>query len=282
MRYQKRGSVARWENGTVVLVTEQGVAHEDGEGFSCMPDPVVDPLPVRDPARVIETATLIVALVPDSVCIERLVVSEGIAEHRFETIEWSERHERVHLALVRDRMRTLLDLAVFDPAEVSVVANALAAREETAGSAPERLRLAPAVAAALLPSWVGAPMPGLELRQTAGGIDGRGAPVEDAPISGGPFPNWYRPSYRVRPRRIPMNLRAECDEEGIDANLPVAVALLGPPEGARVRVLISDGSHVFPAVVQIVRVVAVSRRRIWYPHGGGVLGSEMMVLNGKD
>lgn len=278
MRYEKRGSVARWENGTLVLVTEEGLALEDAEGFSCMPLRA-DPLPALDPARVIETARRIAAVVRPPVRIERLVVSEGFAEHRIEATRWEERHERVHLALVRDRERVLLDLGAFDPADVSLVANAFAGCEEAGGNAPERVRLAPAVAAALLPSWTGVSMPGLELRQTAGGFDGRGALVVDAPISGEPYPNWYRPSYRVRPRRMPLNLRAECVAEAIDPRLPVAVALLGPPGDLQVRVLISDGSRVFPAKVQVARVEAVSPRRTWYPHGAGVFGSEMVVVN---
>ena len=39
MIYRKRGSVVRWENGTVIRVTESGVAIEEGERFECHPDP---------------------------------------------------------------------------------------------------------------------------------------------------------------------------------------------------------------------------------------------------
>lgn len=37
MIYRKRGQTVRWENGTLIRVTESGVAWEEGERFICEP-----------------------------------------------------------------------------------------------------------------------------------------------------------------------------------------------------------------------------------------------------
>ncbi|MGZ5472689.1 MAG: hypothetical protein ACXW31_02240, partial [Thermoanaerobaculia bacterium] len=39
MIYRKHGTVARWENGTLIRVTESGIAIEEGEYFECRPEP---------------------------------------------------------------------------------------------------------------------------------------------------------------------------------------------------------------------------------------------------
>jgi hypothetical protein len=38
MIYRKQGVIARWENGTLIRVTESGVAIEEGEYFECRPE----------------------------------------------------------------------------------------------------------------------------------------------------------------------------------------------------------------------------------------------------
>lgn len=286
MIYRKRGGVARWENGTLVRVTESGVAIDGGELFECYPEP--GQTPSIDEARAIAAARTIeaaVALVAASgVTIERLIVSDGAAEHECiasggrSPVRWSDRTERVHLSLVRAHTRALLDLGSFATGDVERVAGVLARAEEVEREAPPRLRLAPNVTAALLPSLAGITPPNVRLVQTAAGVDGEGAPIVEA---AGPWPNVYRPSYRVRPMRMPLQLRLECDVTAIDRDRPMAVALLGPVSvtagGLFLHVLVDDGRRAFPSTVRVARIDAVSDRRTWYPYGGGSFGAEMML-----
>jgi len=174
---------------------------------------------------------------------------------------------------MRGRIRALLDLGSFETTDVARVATALARAEDVERDAPPRLRLAPNVTAALLPTLVGLAPPNVRLLQTAGGVDGYGRPIVEA---SGPWPNVYRPSYRVRPVRMPMQLRLECDVTEIEEDRPVAVALLAPVSSV-LRVLIEEGRRAYPSTVRITRIDAVSDRRTWYPYGGGSFGAEMML-----
>ncbi len=334
MIYRKRGSVARWENGTLVRVTECGVATERGELFECHPESSVD-FPHVDESRVVEAARAVQAAVGD-VEIERLIVIEGIAEHECidndephegaphppepalsgaegapsphrgeaavgrrrlmdgsremraqqwptrHRIRWQEHTQRIHLSLVRARIRVLLDLGSFETNDIARIATILAGTDGVERDAPPRLRLAPNVTAALLSSLVGMAPPNVRLVQTAGGLDGYGSPiVETRAGENTPWPNWYRPSYRVRPLRMPLQLRLECDVTEIDRNRPVAVALLAPAsvttDGILLRVLVDDGARAFPSTVRVVRIDAVSDERTWYPYDGGSFGAEMML-----
>lgn len=281
MIYRKRGSVARWENGTLVRVTECGVATERGELFECHPESSVD-FPLVDESRVVEAARAVQAAVGD-VAIERLIVIEGIAEHFWSAAaalqkSWTEQAWRIHLSLIHARTRVLLDLGSFETNDIARIATILAGTDGVERDAPPRLRLAPNVAAALLPSLVGMAPPNVRLLQTAGGLDGYGDPIVE---SAGPWPNWYRPSYRVRPLRMPLQLRLECDVTEIDRDRPLAVALLAPAsvttDGILLRVLVDDGERAFPSTVRVVRIDAVSDERTWYPYDGGSFGAEMML-----
>jgi hypothetical protein len=283
MIYRKRGSVARWENGTLVRVTESGVAIDGGELFECYPEP--GQAPYVEEARVVAAARAIEAAVAAAgVSVERLIVSDGAAEHECiaadgqPPVRWSDRTERVHISLVRARVRALLDLGSFATEDVERVAGVLARAEDVEREAPPRLRLAPNVTAALLPSLVGITPPNVRLVQTAIGVDGEGSPIIE---TSGPWPNVYRPSYRVRPLRMPLQLRLECDVTAIDRDRPLAVALLGPVSltagGLFLHVLVDDGRSAFPSTVRAARIDAVSAERTWYPYGGGSFGAEMML-----
>ena len=254
--YRKRGHVVRWENGTLVRVSESGIAIEDGELFTCKPEHR-DALALNE--QVLETVNAIRAI---DMTIERLIVSHGIAEHEFGERTWSEETRRVHLSIVNGRIRALIDS--FD--DVERVANALKRADQQEREAPKHLVLAPNVSAALS-------LPNVE--QVAGGIDGKGNDIVDAKNE--PWPNWYRPSYRVRPIRMPLNLRLRHDKTAIDPDLPRAVALLAPPDGLTVRVLIEDGARVYPGTVRVGKIEAVSENVIWYPYAGGSFGAEMML-----
>lgn len=281
MIYRKRGSVVRWENGTLVRVAESGVAIEKEELFECHPEASGD-VPRIDEARVIETAEAVREAV-GNVAIERLIVIEGIAEHECDGDEplirnWTEHTQRIHLSLTRARTRAILDLGFFEMDDVVRVAGVLARAEDVEREAPSRLRLAPNVTAALLPALIGIAPPNVRLLQTAGGVDGCGEMIVEASED---WPNRYRPSYRVRPVRMPLQLRLECDVTEIDADRPVAVALLAPVSVVNrelvLRVLIDDRDRAFRSTVRVARIDAVSDERTWYPYGGGSFGAEMML-----
>jgi hypothetical protein len=179
-------------------------------------------------------------------------------------------------------MRAILDLGSFDLEDVVRVAGVLARADDIEREAPARMRLAPNVTAALLPALVGIAPPNVRLVQTAGGVDGCGEPiVEVSREASDVWPNRYRPSYRVRPLRMPLQLRLECGVTAIDADRPRAVALLAPVSVMNgelvLRVLVADGDRAFPSTVRVARIDAVSDERTWYPYGGGSFGAEMML-----
>lgn len=281
MIYRKRGSVVRWENGTVVRVTERGLAIERGELFECRPDTDghvtdVDPKRVLEAVRAVHEAAV-------NVIVERLIVTDGIADHEcaesedVEPRRWREDSQRIHLSLLHGKTRALLDFGAFDLDGIARVAAVLARSDAREREAPARLRLAPNITAALLPSLLAVAPPNVRIVQTAGGIDGYGHPIVEA---AGAWPNVYRPSYRMRPMRMPLNLRIECDVQEIERDRPEAVALLGAPsleDGLVVRLLIDDGASAYPAAVRIARIDAVSAVRTWYPYAGGSFGAEMML-----
>lgn len=269
MIYRKRGRVVRWENGTLIRVSESGVAIEDGDLFTCHPELV------EGPGWEVRAQLEVPALsVPSNIRVERLLMTSGIAEHHYGDRTWIEETKRLHLSLTKQTLRVLIDQADFDTAHIDRVTNALARAETTERDAPARLRLAPNVTAALLPSLVGLAPPNVALLQTAGGIDGKGNDIVEA---AGDWPNWYRPSYRVRPLRAPLNLRLECAVTAIDRDRPIAIALLAPVEGTTLRVLVEDGPRVYPSSVRVTRIDAVAAERVWYPYGAGSFGAEMML-----
>jgi hypothetical protein len=204
--------------------------------------------------------------------IERLIVSAGIAKHETNGVTWTEESQRVHLSLVNPPLRALIDLASFDNATIETIARSLARAGEER-EAPSRIRLAPNVSAALLPSLIGE----LAIEQTGGGIDGKGQPIETRAVTSDPPPNWYRPGYAVRPVRAWLNLRA-LPFGSIDGSAPMAVALLAPADRTTLRVLCVDGDDVFPATVDASHIAGVSRDEpVWYPYAAGSFGAEMML-----
>lgn len=268
--YRKTGRVVRWENGTIVRAFERGIAIEEGETFTCRPDG-------DDSARRADEGFSDVAAIADEIRaltknIERLIVTEGEATHDCDGVQWSDHTRRIHLALVRHKQRVLIDQADFDLGGIERIAKALE-RMTAERATPARLRLAPNVVAALLPSLVGLAPPNIRLVQTAGGIDGKGQPIVEAE---GDWPNWWRPSYRVRPVRVPMNLRATCDVTTMD-DTPLAIALLAPVHELTLRVLVVDGTHAWPATVRVSRIDAIAASAHFYPYGAGSFGAEMML-----
>jgi hypothetical protein len=275
--YRKFGRTLRYEDGTIVRSDEAGEAIEDAQTFTCRPIAHSVELPPIDGRAIDETVSEIHSIVRAPLKIERLIVSEGIAEHQFGERRWRETTRRVHVALTFGTLRALIDLGDFELEDVRVVAGALAraVRAEARTHTEARIRLAPNVSAALLPALIGVAPPNIQLMQTAGGFDGKGASIETCDISSAP--NWYRPSYRARPVRAPFSLRASCDATEVSEDLPRAIALLAPIERLTMSVLCVRGATVFPATVRVVRIDAVSDAVRWYPYGAGSFGAEMML-----
>jgi hypothetical protein len=248
--YRKWGQVIRYENGMTVRVEEAGEAIERDGVFRTMPISQTGVSVPHIAAFVAQTllsvpnldvfvAQTLLSVRPCTV--ERLIVSTGIARHETNVVTWTEESQRLHMSLIKPPLRVLVDLASFDLALIERIATTLA-RAGHERKAPRPVRLAPNVAAALLPSLTGE----LAMEQSGGGVDGRGHTIETRAVTSDPPPNWYRPGYAVRPVRAWLNIRA-LPFGRIDQRAPLAVALLAPVEGTTLRVLCIDGEDVFPA-----------------------------------
>jgi hypothetical protein len=271
MIYRKIGCVTRWEHGRAITVSEAGEAIEERGVFE------VRPIEGSIDAALDDIAAIAKPLL--ELKRERLVISHGVAEHECSGVRWREETRRMHVALVHERLRALIDRADFDVDEVMKVAEALC-RAGAERDAPLRIRLARSVTAALLPHLVGVAPPNVRLLQTAGGLDGNGEEIREANaggIAGDALPNVFRPSYRIRPVRMALNLRLECDVDAIDRDVPEAIALLAPVTGLLLRVLIAAGRRFYPATIRVNRIDAVAGDRTWYPYGAGAFGSEIML-----
>jgi hypothetical protein len=293
--YHKEGRQLRYEQnrheqGRLVRVSERGEALLTEESFTAQPLGGEPTLPELDESEVVRVAGEIGTLVTAPLRIERLIISEGVAEHAIKLPgrgpseegcpplwdRWMEHSRRLHLAIASGRLRILIDRGDFELGSLGSLLDALG-RAGAERPVPGRLRLAPSVAAASLQSLIGRATPNVWLFQTAGGRDGRGHPIEQRALQGPPWHNWYRPSYRSRPVRAPLNVRAESGVQSIDRNLPVAVALLAPVDGLTLRLLCVDGGISFPVTLRLARLDAVAAEREWFPYAAGTWGSEMML-----
>ena len=275
--YRKRGVTVRHENGVLIEVTERGEAWIDAEGiFRAQPLAGTGAIAL-DSSRVSQCVRRIRAVIPDAVALERLIVSEGAMEHECEERRWDERVERVHLTLTNRGRRLQLDLACFDVVAVQRVAAAFAVLEDER-PAPASVRVAPLVGAAITPLLVGGGMADVSVRQQPGTVDGRGLPVEDVEVGVAPWPNVWRPSYRVPPLSTPMQLVASHPGSiGIDHDLPYALALLEPVQGHRLHLLLEQGGRSWPAVFFLESIRAIGEAQQWYPVHAGSFGAEMVL-----
>jgi hypothetical protein len=76
---------------------------------------------------------------------------------------------------------------------------------------------------------------------------------------------------------MPFDVRLRAERGLIDPGLPRAVALLGPPGGETVPLLIDDGVRAFRAEVRVTAPKAVGIEETWYPYAAGAFGAEIMV-----
>jgi hypothetical protein len=268
--YRKTGRVVRRENDWLVRVEEAGQAVEDAGIFTC--EPIGDrksDLTV-DTDAVNEAADAIARLVRPPLILERLIVSEGVAEHEFGETRWTDRTRRVHVAVTHAPHRALIDLADFS---FGVIERVVAALPRIRGSRTvDRVRLAPNVGAALLPALAGQ----IAMQQWAAPHDGKGGWIANVPVSEELPPNWFRPSYRSRPRRAWFHLRVEPLDE-IDRDLPEAIALLGPIHDRTMYLLGTHGDDVFAATVPMRSIAGAAPAAEWYPYAAGCFGAELVM-----
>jgi len=236
--YRKWGRTVRWENGTIVRVEEAGEAREEDGVFFARPiaHGVIPSASEGSPARVIAVAEGILRCAQDDTKIERVLVSEGIALHECDGVRWHEETRRVHVALTRKPWRVL----VVDAEVVGRVAGALARCEGERDF--EHVLVPPHIEIDV----------NCEKEQMPGGLDGYGRPIERRRVEGEP-PNFYRPSYRIRPVRRWMNVRAI--PFGTMQPAPQVIALV---DGG--KALVEHGERVFVTRLRVDRVTAVGER----------------------
>jgi hypothetical protein len=269
--YRKWGRVVRYENGVTIRVEEAGEASEQDGVFRAQPAQTRVSVP-HWPVNKVDSYVAQTLLSVRPLVVERLIISAGTAHHETDAVTWTEESQRIHLSLINPPLRVLIDLVSFDFAIIETIAGVLA-RVGNERAVPSRLRLAPNVSAALLPSLIGE----LAMEQRGGGFDGKGQVIETRAVTSDAPPNWYRPGYAVRPVRAWLNICA-LPFGRIDKSAPLAVALLAPVQGTTLHVLCVDGEDVFPTMVDANRIAAVSRDEPeWYPYAAGSFGVEMIL-----
>ena len=266
--YRKWGRSVRRDGSRIVRVDEAGEADENDDVFRARP--IADPIDLAAPDAdsVDSAAREIEAIIKPPLIIERLFVSEANVAHQSGGIRWNETLRRVHVAIARPPIRALVDLAAFRFDIVDRIASALL-RAGGEREAPKRIRVAENVGAALLPL-----LP-IGKSQNAAPHDGKGLPVAARNVEGAEPPNWFRPSYRLRPRRAWFHLRATMFGD-VDDDAPEAIALLAAVGERSIRVICVDGNRVFPTALAIPRVIAARPAENWYPYGAGAFGAELM------
>jgi hypothetical protein len=311
-RYTKFGRVVRLEQDlrrtALITVNESGQSVLDGERFEARPIDERAELPELPPESVEAVAARIAGMIEPPLQIERLLITHGVARHRFECggehNEWQDAAVRIHLAVAHPqrRLRALLDLGgtSFDELDLQEVRDTTSALllPSASGAATGVIRLAPNVAAALWAAMATlAPVDRegpFSLRQTSqlAAVDGRGSSITDVTLigAGAAAPTHvFRPSYRTRPVPAAFGVRATLASPRIIiiANLAEAIALLAP-------VSVRDGSITLPVLLkrdghslpfEICRsfeewcdgVAAVDSPARWYPLAAGALGSATWV-----
>ncbi|MDQ6800240.1 MAG: hypothetical protein M3041_05320 [Acidobacteriota bacterium] len=225
-------------------------------------------LQAPDTAAVEEAAREIESIVAPPMSIERLLVSEGIVRHQLGDRTWSDTARRVHISVAHGPLRAIFDFAEFrfDTLRSGVAALARAGKER---KPPKRIRLAEHVGAALLGF---APVAKL---QSAAAHDGKGDAIIEQPAVHEP-PNWFRPSYRIRPRRAWFHLRV-VPFGVVENDLPEAVALLAPVSPRELRVLCVERRAVYPTTIPLRPINAAKPTATWYPYGAGAFGAELIL-----
>ena len=266
--YRKWGRSVRREGAHLVTVDETGEAVESDGVFRTRALGEDLDLQSPDTEAVEGAARDIEAMVGAALLIERLFVSEGAVRHQFGDRTWNETARRVHVSVANGALRIIFDFAEFrfDILRGAVAALARVGKERTP---PKRIRLAEHIGAALLAF---APIAKL---QSAAPHDGKGEPILEQLAAEQP-PNWFRPSYRIRPRRAWFHLRV-APFGVVESGLAEGVALLAPVSAREIRVLCVDGRSVYPTTIPMRPILAARPASTWYPYGAGAFGAELML-----
>jgi hypothetical protein len=266
--YRKWGRSVRREDAHLVMVDEAGEAIEAGGVFRTRALGEAVDLPAPDAEAVEAAAREIESIVAPPLSIERILVSEGSVRHQFGDRGWNDTARRVHVSIARLPLRVIFDFAEFrfETLRRGVAALARAGKER---KAPKRIRLAEHVGAAMLAFAPVARM------QSAAPHDGKGESIPEQLAVHEP-PNWFRPSYRVRPRRTWFHLRV-APFGVVENDLPEAVALLAPVSRRELRVLCVEGRAVYPTTIPMRPIIAARPTSTWYPYGAGAFGAELML-----
>ncbi len=256
------------------------------------------------------------SLVPagGSLALERMLLLTGFAEHRFESAggerSWRESFTRVHLSIVNHRLQMRLSIDDGGAEWDRTATDDIRERIETFARATpleeprsfERLRLsadtAARIVAALYPlaragalgtssRWTMRQKPHPTYR-----YDGFGEIIEPLVLAGGAPEsrseprNWFRPSYRSRPRRTGFHLALDVPAVRDDGDAPTAVAI-GPAriEGGSLEVDLLISGHDTPRTGSLVidatslpeRLLAAPGDPSWFPLGAGAWGTPMLL-----
>ena len=266
--YRKWGRSVRREGAHLVTVDEAGEANESDSVFRTRALGEDAGLPAPESAAVDQAARDIASLVASPLALERLFVSEGVVRHQIDDRIWNETARRVHISIANGPLRAIFDLAEFrfDSVRNAIAALASVGKERRA---PKRIRLAQHIGAALLAFAPIAKFQSLAPR------DGKGWPILEKLAVDEP-PNWFRPSYRIRPRRAWFHLRV-APFGTVEDDLPEAVALLAPVSPREIRVLCVEGRSTYPATIAMRPILAARPTPAWYPYGAGAFGAELML-----
>ncbi|HYS56271.1 MAG TPA: hypothetical protein VER58_21130 [Thermoanaerobaculia bacterium] len=266
--YRKWGRSVRREGQHLLFVDEAGEATESHGIFRTRA--LGDALDLADPdsKRVEAAAAEIESMVERPLMIERLFVNEGVVAHQFGEVRWRENIRRVHLSIARPPLRAIFDFAEFRFDALRRVLPALM-RAGKERKPARRIRVAEHVGAALLP------LTAIAKLQSTAPHDGKGEPIREQLAEHEP-PNWFRPSYRVRPRKAWFHLRV-APFGAIDEDVPEAVALLAPVSRREIRALCVDGGAAYPVTLPLRPIIAAWPTATWYPFGAGAFGAELML-----
>lgn len=266
--YRKWGRSVRRDGQHLVMVDEAGEAVESDGIFRTRALGEDLDLDAPDPSAVEQAAGEIESMVASPLSIERLLVSQGAVRHQFGDRTWSETARRVHVSVAIGPLRAIFDFAEFR-FEIMRSGIAALARVGKERKPPKRIRLAENIGAALLAF---APVAKL---QSAARHDGKGDPILEQLAAHEP-PNWFRPSYRIRPRRAWFHLRV-APFGVLEGEVAEAVALLAPVSPRELRVLCVDGRVVYPTTIPMRPILAARPTSTWYPYGAGAFGAELML-----
>jgi hypothetical protein len=314
-RYAKSGRTFRIEidarQKTAFRIEESGIAVLEKQHFRCFPaedTAEISPPPHEELEAVVESVQL---MVRGPLTIERLVAISGLSAHEFragqEHNRWNETAARLHVSVAHrgKGLRLLLDIGSSKPPDLdfSEFSEPLEALNAIAPALkPTRcstLRLRPAVAAALWPALMENQPAGqaLDFVQKTSEImpfDGKGRHVVEGSLSrfrrSAEWPNFFRPSYRVRPLRAPLGIDLHLPHKSTANEVFDALALLAPcrtsDDSIRADLLCRDPQGRSFAATAVMKsetwkaaIAGTGEQARWYPFSGGSFGRETELAN---